>query len=235
MSSSPFISKIRNNTAACERQTAKEVKTTSASGHGVDEVKPAPSQVNIAYGQAARASEQQLVVARDQGTATLADGSKFALVAPNKSGKMHDPQDLVQLAKFVQDSDNYTTTSAHGKLRQISDQIKYLQGQAVNTLRKAKRDAQLNHASCNFKRRPGKIYHLYEKEDGIPFFSMLSPQEWGANHPHTYLDSYRLEYDMSWTELEHIQEHDRNQVLDPNLLGFNNMPGENGNPFMLTI
>ena len=92
-----------------------------------------------------------------------------------------------------------------------------------------------NSASCNFQRRPGKIYHLYEKQDGVPFFSMLSPKEWGGNHPNTYLDSYRLEYDMSWTELEHIQEHDRQQVLDPVLLGFHNMPGENGNPFMLTI
>lgn len=175
------------------------------------------------------------MVARDQATATLRDGTKFALVDPNKSGKMHDPQDLVALAHFVSESDNYTATSAHGKLKQISDQIKHLQAQALATLKKAKRDAQLNHASCNFKRRPGHTYHLYEKDDGVPFFSMLSPQEWGKNHPNTYLDSYRLEYDMSWTELAHIQEHDAGQVLDANLLGLNNIPGQDGNPFMLTI
>lgn len=33
------------------------------------------------------------------------------------------------------------------------------------------------------------------------FFSMLSPLEWGGKPPNEYVDSYRLEYDMSWTQV----------------------------------
>lgn len=33
------------------------------------------------------------------------------------------------------------------------------------------------------------------------FFSMLSPLEWGGKPPNDYCDSYRLEYDMTWTQV----------------------------------
>jgi hypothetical protein len=49
-------------------------------------------------------------------------------------------------------------------------------------------------------------YHLYRKvmvQDGEEemFFSMLSPLEWGGKPPNDYCDSYRLEYDMTWTQV----------------------------------
>ena len=31
-------------------------------------------------------------------------------------------------------------------------------------------------------------------------------QEWGDNCPHTYLDAYKLEYDMSWTPLKDVKK-----------------------------
>ncbi|MFO0660974.1 MAG: DUF2452 domain-containing protein [Polyangiaceae bacterium] len=45
----------------------------------------------------------------------------------------------------------------------------------------------------------GAIYHLYKRDNGTHYFSMLSPEEWGARCPHTFAGSYRLEVDMSWT------------------------------------
>ena len=43
-------------------------------------------------------------------------------------------------------------------------------------LEEAKEDAILHHASCNFKKIPGKMYHLYRRSDGTSYFSMISPQ-----------------------------------------------------------
>ena len=43
-------------------------------------------------------------------------------------------------------------------------------------LQSAKKDAQLHHATCNFKKTPGHMYHLYERSSGSTYFSMLSPQ-----------------------------------------------------------
>ena len=48
--------------------------------------------------------------------------------------------------------------------------------QAKKVLEEAKEDAILHHAACNFKKIPGKIYHLYRRYDGKAYFSMISPQ-----------------------------------------------------------
>merc|ERR1711871_1597033 len=160
---------------------------------------------------------------------TPTDSTSMQLVNPNKVNKINDPQDLVQLATFVQSADNYTKSVVGGKLEQISESIKHLQAQAREVLASAKRDVELNHAKCNFKRIPGKIYHLYrragtgdESTPGFTYFSMLSPMEWGSRQPDTYTDSYRLEYDMSWTLKENILEREKRRNFDSNLLGLTN-------------
>ena len=48
--------------------------------------------------------------------------------------------------------------------------------QARCILEDGRRDAQLHHAACNFQKVPGHTYHLYEREDGSAYFSMLSPK-----------------------------------------------------------
>jgi len=141
--------------------------------------------------------------------------------------KMHNPQDLIALARHVQTADSHTKAIASGKLDLISRQIKQLQEEARQVLENAKQDMDLAHAKCNFQRRPGSTYHLYKKNISGPgedeqyekFFSMLSPQEWSGNPPHIHLGSYRLEYDMSWTPLEKIEERDASRTFNPVLLG----------------
>ena len=53
---------------------------------------------------------------------------------------------------------------------------------------------------------PGKVYHLYKREDGHPFLGMLSPEEWGGNPPHQFVASYKLEYDMTFTPIEKVEK-----------------------------
>ena len=85
------------------------------------------------------------------------------------------------------------------KLRVIADQIKALQQAALKVLEEAREEQALSHAQCAFKRIPGQTYHLYQRADGRPFFSMLAPADWGGRPPHDFLGSYRLETDYSWT------------------------------------
>ncbi|EDV24186.1 expressed hypothetical protein [Trichoplax adhaerens] len=121
------------------------------------------------------------------------------MVNPNKVRKRHDPMDLVVLAREVQRGDDMVNAGASHKLMLIADQIRHLQMQAREVLKVAKRDKQLHYAQCNFVKRPGKIYYLYEKPDGTTYFSMLSPEEWGTGCPHEFIESYRLEHDLTWT------------------------------------
>jgi len=135
---------------------------------------------------------------------------------------MHDPENLVELARFVQQADSHTKALVGGKLELISEQIKLLQAQARTVLENAQRDLSLASAKCNFQRKPGNIYHLYRKVcDGQEevFFSMLSPLEWGGKPPNEYVDSYRLEYDMSWTQVDRIVEREEKRRFDPAILG----------------
>ncbi|EGD80768.1 hypothetical protein PTSG_01356 [Salpingoeca rosetta] len=162
-------------------------------------------------------------VAMEQKSQLLVDSNPEVtkqMVSTSAVHRMNDPNDLVTLAQYVQTADDFTKATVGGKLELIADQIKALQDQARQVLESAKRDVELNHAKCNFRRIPGKVYHLFRKEsDGSTYFSMLSPEEWGDRATDTFIDSYRLEYDMSWTPLSKIQERDERRRLDAQLLG----------------
>lgn len=137
------------------------------------------------------------------------------LVNSKKTNKVSDPTDLVELAKSVQKADEFTKANCGNKLTVIADQIKYLQEQARKVLEDAKRDSLLHHSACNIVKKPGTIYHLYERESGQGYLSILSPEEWGAACPHEFLGSYRLEYDQSWTEMKDLEKRDReNAIID---------------------
>lgn len=87
----------------------------------------------------------------------------------------HSSLDLVELAREIQNA-NVALHSQGGKLGLIVDQIRFLQSQALQILRDTKTDQCLHKAACNFKKIPGKIYYLYERESGQQYFSMLSPE-----------------------------------------------------------
>jgi len=85
-------------------------------------------------------------------------------------------------------------------------------------LESAQKDQELHRAECNFKRIPGRIYHLYRKTSSRSYFSMLSPDDWGAAPPHEYVDSYKLENDLSWTPVDQLAEQDDSRELIDRLL-----------------
>ncbi|KAG7212277.1 hypothetical protein KM043_012605 [Ampulex compressa] len=146
--------------------------------------------------------------------------SKVALVERNivpQGIPLVDPQsvaksskkDLVALAMEIQKADNYIKSNACNKLQMIAQQMKFLQKQAENVLLEAEQNVKLHHAACNFIKQPGHVYHLYQRESGQFYFSMLSPEEWGSSGPpQSYEGSFRLEQDHSWTPLMEIHTKD---------------------------
>lgn len=73
-------------------------------------------------------------------------------------------------------ADNFVKANACNKLQIIAEQMKFLQKQAENVLMEAKQNTYLHHAACNFKKQPGHVYHVYLRESGQTYFSMLSPE-----------------------------------------------------------
>ncbi|KAM6402779.1 uncharacterized protein C1orf50 homolog [Rhynochetos jubatus] len=143
-------------------------------------------------------------------------GASLALVESSmgRAARVGDPEDLVALARQVQQADDFIRANACNKLTVIAEQIRYLQEQARKVLDEANRDADLNHVACNFVKKPGNVYYLYRRESGQRYFSILSPKEWGTS-PHEFLGAYKLQHDMSWTPFEDIERRDAEiNILD---------------------
>lgn len=88
---------------------------------------------------------------------------------------IHESKDIVSLATQIQKADESIKNNACGKLSLILEQIKFLKSQAQKILEESAANSNLHHAACNFQKIPGKLYHLYKRESGQTYFSMLSP------------------------------------------------------------
>merc|ERR1712216_284050 len=151
----------------------------------------------------------------------------YQLVCPEESGKTRSQFDLVELAGEIQTADKFTRATAGSKLSVIAEQVRFLQEQARKILEEAQRDKEINHGACNFKRIPGKLYHIYKRPsargpDGTPYagapgknyMSMISPEEWGKDCPE-FVASYKLEHDHTWTPMANVEaKEDENAIID---------------------
>jgi len=120
---------------------------------------------------------------------------------------------LVDVAQEIAEADQMIGAVASSKLDVIARQIRALQEEAKRVLQETKRDLDLHRAECRFTRRPGHVYHLYQKADGRLVWSMVGPEEWGGRGPHEFRGSYRLEADRSWTPTSELA--DRDEALAP--------------------
>lgn len=117
------------------------------------------------------------------------------------TSRLSAPFQPIDAAAALQQAADMITVVTRGKLELIVDQIRHLQEQARRIIMDAEMDAKLHTAGCSFEKRAGHVYHLYNRGPDDPYFSMLSPEEWGTP-PHDYLGSYVMNGDMSWTRVD---------------------------------
>ncbi|XP_076179973.1 uncharacterized protein C1orf50 homolog [Ptiloglossa arizonensis] len=128
-------------------------------------------------------------------------------------------QNLIALATEIQKADSFIQAIACNKMQIIVEQIKFLQDKAKMILLEADWNIKLHHVACNFVKQPGHVYHLYERETGQLYFSMLSPEEWGrTGPPQTHKGAYRLEEDRSWTLLQKNDEKIKDTAMIAELI-----------------
>jgi hypothetical protein len=117
--------------------------------------------------------------------------------------------ELVDLAREIEKADETIGLVVSGKLDVIREQMRALQEQARRLLEEARDASLLHRATCNFKKTPGKVYHLYRRASGELYFSMLSPEDWQGSPPHAFEGSYRLEADLSFSPIGEGSERER--------------------------
>jgi hypothetical protein len=121
--------------------------------------------------------------------------------APYPLSRLSAPISLTDAAREIEQADHWIAATTSAKLTVIADQIHALQEQAQSVVEEARRHAALHRAEAQFKRRPGKIYHLYRREPSQLYWSLLSPDDWDGRPPHPFVGSYRLEADQSFTQI----------------------------------
>jgi hypothetical protein len=121
--------------------------------------------------------------------------------APYPLSRLSAPHDLVHAAQEIEAADAALASVVGAKLETIAEQVRTLRAQAQRVLDDARRDAELHRAECRMKKKPGAIYHLYRRESGMSYLSLLSPDDWKGIPPHPHEGSFRLEADMRWTRV----------------------------------
>lgn len=74
-----------------------------------------------------------------------------------------------------------------------------LQNQYQSLIDEIKLNERLYLAKNNFEPIPGKSYHLYIKESGEEFLSLISPKEWSGKFE--FVGTYQFHSDGRWSKL----------------------------------
>ncbi|XP_033223358.1 uncharacterized protein C1orf50 homolog isoform X2 [Belonocnema kinseyi] len=118
--------------------------------------------------------------------------------------------DSMQLATEIQMVSDYVRGNEFNQVQMIADH------REEKFFLETQENMKLHNVSCNFVKQPGNIYHLYQRQTGQCYFSMLTPEDWGNSGPHQiYKGSFRLEHDQSWTRTHynHVEYGVTNQIL----------------------
>jgi len=88
------------------------------------------------------------------------------------------------------------------QLTQIRQQIELLAIQAKEIYKRKELSMMIYEADLNFAPVIGKVYHLYEREDGSHLVSLIGPKEWGRKVPYKkFIASVQLLADHTWKEV----------------------------------
>jgi hypothetical protein len=109
--------------------------------------------------------------------------------------------DLAELASDLNIAHKQVANSVSIKLKLIQDQIEHLQREAIRIVEDAKLNMELHNIPCSVMKRVGVSYFLYERSDGSQFLSILSPEDWGNMLTAKFKSCWKLEGDMSWSEV----------------------------------
>jgi hypothetical protein len=89
------------------------------------------------------------------------------------------------------------------QLRQIQEQIELLYKQAQEIKSRTDISVWIYQAQMGFNPLVGHVYHLYEKDDGKHFLSMVSPAEWGRSRSFKrFVATVKLLADHTWDILK---------------------------------
>ena len=117
-----------------------------------------------------------------------------------------DKEHLKQLITIpnLQELDAHKITQAvqknsnnYSKLKTLFKQLEFIKNEINEIVNESIETDALNNVKCNFKKKPGNTYYLYNKKSqDTLFFSILSPNEW-QNMDNIFVGKYFYDYDLT--------------------------------------
>ena len=113
--------------------------------------------------------------------------------------KLFEPLANIELSesqivdKIKSDAANYA------KLKLLAEQAQLLKAQIKNVIDEGLLNSNLHDIECRFIKVSGNTYHLYKKNDGTYYFSMIAPDEWTIKDE--FIKSYLYDYDKCFKML----------------------------------
>lgn len=85
------------------------------------------------------------------------------------------------------------------QVQQIYEQMKLLAEQANAIKKRVEVSERIYGAKMSFEPLIGKIYYLYEREDGTDLLSLIAPEEWGRSKSFSsFIAEVKLLADHTW-------------------------------------
>lgn len=133
-------------------------------------------------------------VAENPGLLPYAHHVGSAIIKPIDKGRTKG----VAMSAMYQQTDS--------QLNQIKDQVELLIKQAQQLHDRINISEKIYKADAGFKPVLNKRYYVYQKKDESWVLSMISPEEWGAKGPYTFVASCELLADHTWDVIEKSDE-----------------------------
>mgnify|MGYP001365296009 CR=1 FL=1 len=137
-------------------------------------------------------------------------------MALSNLNKSHMEELLLSLNTMTNENHNVlelvkSNHSEYAQLKLIAKQINMLRGEALQIINNSKEQEKLHKIKTLFKLVSGKTYYLYKKnnttektENGIEYFSMISPKEWGVGDcQDTFLGAYYYDFDKKFVKQDY--------------------------------
>ena len=129
-------------------------------------------------------------VAENPGLLPYAHTAGGAIIKPMDKGRTRG----IAMKAMYQQTDR--------QMNQLRRQMETLMAQAKALEERVVLSEKIYQAETGFKPVVGYDYFLYQKENGKYLISMVSPEEWGAKAPYTYVAEIRLLADHTWDILD---------------------------------
>lgn len=121
--------------------------------------------------------------------------------SPDRRARPQWPASLTKPIEELERARQRLEPSVRHKLDFLLDQMRFLRKEAWKVVNQAIDSDDLHKIQCGFQKEPGMVVHVYSREEGSRFLSLVAPDEF-KRHDLKHHGSFLINSDMSFSCME---------------------------------